>query len=573
MRTNLRILALTLALGPFWFMPAFADTIGQQVIFNINNQFDNTARTSLTATLRNMSTKAYFYVDDIYWQSISAYEQTQLLTNIQTLAQEFDNRIYPISTNFWGSENTPGVDNDVRITILLEELKVGYGGYFDNINSYTQTQAPGSNQREMIILNARALSVNSAKEFLAHEFQHLISNQQKELLRNIADPIWLNEARSEYAASLLNYNEPFFNSNLDRRSRTFLQNPSNSLTDWPNDTKDYAIAAVFGEYLTGRYGPRILSDSIKSNSTGIASLNAFWSANGYQERFTDVFADWMIASYLNKSGDSRFGYATANLNNLRVIPQTNEFIQSGGSYTISASLKSWQPSWFSFTSTQSGNQALKLEIIGTNTFLIPYVVFYSDGTQSINTSLVNSLQTIYIRSNGRQVQRVVLAASPIGSLPERNSESIEHSLTMRTSLVNDSEAQSAVPTITLTPAQSPEMLSTGSLIKRRGSEQEVYVIEGKYKRYLRPEIIALYGHLQGIQPTAVDDSIFHSYIMANYIRHVDQKQVYVVWPDGTKHWLNMSGEYFAQSGRDWGSIFIINDGEFNTYRTGPDITH
>ena len=114
-------------------------------------------------------------------------------------------------------------------------------------------------------------------------------------------------------------------------------------------------------------------------------------------------------------------------------------------------------------------------------------------------------------------------------------------------------------------------LKNGALIKKT-RESEVYVIEGKYKRYLRPEIIALYGHLAGVKPIEVDETAFHSYATANYVRYVNEEQVYAVWPDGTKHWLNITPQQWDASGRDWNAIFIINDLESNTYQTGANIT-
>jgi len=57
-----------------------------------------------------------------------------------------------------------------------------------------------------------------------------------------------------------------------------------------------------------------------------------------------------------------------------------------------------------------------------------------------------------------------------------------------------------------------------------------------------------------------------------YLAVSQDKKVYAVWPDGTKHWLNMSAKTFSDSGRDWNSIFIVNDAELNFYKTGPDIT-
>ena len=82
----------------------------------------------------------------------------------------------------------------------------------------------------------------------------------------------------------------------------------------------------------------------------------------------------------------------------------------------------------------------------------------------------------------------------------------------------------------------------------------------------------MYGHLDASRAIELDDKNFNSYTTANYVRSVNDKNVYAVWPDGTKHWLNMTGQYFTESGRDWGAIFTINELEFNTYKTGTDIT-
>ena len=114
------------------------------------------------------------------------------------------------------------------------------------------------------------------------------------------------------------------------------------------------------------------------------------------------------------------------------------------------------------------------------------------------------------------------------------------------------------------------VVKDGSLIKRRG-ESEIYVIWGKYKRYLNPGIISLYGHLDPTKAIELEPEVFHSYITANYVRYVDGEEVYAVWPDGTKHWMNITPKQWDDSGRDWNAIFVINDLELNYYKTGADI--
>ena len=106
---------------------------------------------------------------------------------------------------------------------------------------------------------------------------------------------------------------------------------------------------------------------------------------------------------------------------------------------------------------------------------------------------------------------------------------------------------------------------------RRNGQDEIYVIWGPYRRYLTSSTLALYG-FQNRPVVAVTDDVFFSYKSSNYIRAIDQQKVYAIWPDGTKHWLDITPTRWDDSGRDWGAIFIVNDAEVNSYSTGPDIT-
>src|SRR3990167_6344405 len=171
-------------LMPFFvFSDASADTLGQTQIFNVNSKYDQFSRTSLGATLRNVSEHAYFYVEDKYWDGLNPNQRVSLSNSISVLSEEFDDNIYPIETQFWGSEPNPGIDGDPKITILLEDLISGNGGYFDSSNQFSKNVSSNSNEREIIFISIQA--GNFAKIFLTHEFQHLISHNQKELLRKV----------------------------------------------------------------------------------------------------------------------------------------------------------------------------------------------------------------------------------------------------------------------------------------------------------------------------------------------------------------------------------------------------
>lgn len=544
----------------FAFSQAEADILGDKVLFNTNPKFDDRSRTNVTATLRTLSTYAYFYVDDTYWSGLSDSTKTKLNSDIGALAEVFDNTIYPKSTQFWGSEPIPGVDKDPRITILLEDLTSGSGGYFENGNQYESAAFDKSNQREMVILNIKTIGSGLERSFLAHEFQHLIAFNQKNLVRNVNENVWLNELRSEYNPTQLGFNKPYANSPIEKRVRSFLQNPSDSLTEWPNTSTDYAMVAVFGEYLTEQYTPSILSDTLKYSFTGIESFNRFWQEKAYPERFTDVFLNWMTAVSLNNTSvGSRYGFTDADLKYIHVEPQSRMYVSETNFVPVRVSLKNWQPSWIEFNMTYvPGGKSLKLELFGDagQNFAAGYIAYYLNGGVQVRKIMYSGGIGSAIISNtaDNKLQKVVLVSTNATKTTGFSEQESSYSLEVKTSLT-DAVAQN---------------LEDGALIKRPG-EDELYVIRGKYKRYLHPSLIAMYGHLNPANAIELDPKTFDSYSSSNYVKYVDDKKVYAVWPDGTKHWLNMTGEYFGQSGRDWDSMFVINELELNWYKTGPDI--
>src|SRR3989344_3372579 len=100
----------------------FADELGQRESFYVSPDFDSQARVRLSATLRFVSDRAYFYVEDDYWNSLTPRQQSTVMASIDSIANNFDLHIYPILTNFYGSIPNPGIDNDPKITFLLSDL-------------------------------------------------------------------------------------------------------------------------------------------------------------------------------------------------------------------------------------------------------------------------------------------------------------------------------------------------------------------------------------------------------------------------------------------------------------------
>ncbi len=554
---------------------AHADTLGQSVTFFVNSDYDAQSASSATATLRAMGAHGYFYVDDRYWATLSSLQRSQFQINVDALDQEFDATIWPRSTAFWGLPAV-GISGDPHITVLLEELKQGNGGYFESKNHYSQRLLANSNEREMVFVSADSALGSGAKSFLAHEFQHLISFNQKELLQRISDDTWLNESRSEYNIDVVGYAVPFAGSTLERRAQSFTRTPSDSLTEWPNTSTDYAIASVFTHYLVGQVGDTILQSTIHLPLAGVEALQSWLTMNVPGTSFGDVFTDWMVASSLNdRSSDPHYGYALTGLSTLHVPAQYAVSVGSSGTVSWTSALKEWQPTWLEFDMpAYAVPPTLSLGIAGATT--VPwsgaYIADYGGTKRVVPWSAPTGTLALAIpsQSDSSPLRSVVLMLTQgqIIAIDDRAivAQPVTVTATFGTLPTVTAPSSPAIPT----PLPVPLALHDGDLIRHNG-QLEIYVIWGPYRRYLTTSILALYG-FQNRPVISVDDNTFARYQTSNYIRAVDQQRVYAIWPDGSKHWLHITAAQWDASGRDWNAIFIVNDAEVNAYRVGADIT-
>ena len=244
---RLQIFVFLIAAALLFFVSAsFASAVstGDKTNFYVDSIYDYWGRGEVSATLNFVGQRAYYYIDDSWWKGLSPASQNDVANAIATLSREFDQTIYPQMTSVYGSEWNPGIDNDPRVTILVTKTIDEAGGYFSYTNEYPKSQYDSSNEREMIYFNGTYIINSRNSSFLAHEFQHMITFYQKQKLHSVEDDYWLNEARSEYASTLLGYDNNYSGSNLERRVKTFLSRPSDSLTEWRNETGDYGAVKI-----------------------------------------------------------------------------------------------------------------------------------------------------------------------------------------------------------------------------------------------------------------------------------------------------------------------------------------
>jgi len=572
---------------------ASADTLGQGERFFISPIYDAGSQVSVTATLRYVSDRAYFYIDNDYWSGISEAARDHILANTESLAKEFDSRIHPIETEFFGSEPNPGIDNDPRTTILLIPLIENAGGYFDTTNEYSRTAAPNSNQREMIYLNINELN-DQAKmfAFLAHEFQHLISFNQKEKLRGIADDIWLNELRSEYAPTLLGYDDIYEGSHLQRRARALISDPSDSLTEWKNMSADYGQIGLFGEYIGEKLSPQVISETLKTRSSGINSLGEALAAKGFSDKPLGAYRDWLIANFLNDTSvNPKFGYSRGGLSDLHTeSSRAVTGIQENTAVTISDSIKDWQGRVYDISQLQAGNNntlRINFDSFSLASFYISYLIFKPDGQyQLYDFSPAPSSKEINIPGIGTYFNRIVLIPIKKDKLSGFSSNETPVSLTISlervvstpptTPILNPISAQTAhavVNNFQLEPStyNLETNLPDGSLIRARG-DYKVYVINGSWRRHIvNSRIFSFYPGLGFEKVIEVDPAVLNQYQKSSLVRYAGSQRVYEVDASGARQWLNMGGEAFNASGRSWEAIFMINSHELNYYLLGRPI--
>ncbi len=247
---------------------------------------------SIQATLEAVTPHAYWYVEEGV-----GFSEEDLLS----AARVFEEEIYPRVTSDFGSEWSPGIDADTRITILHVRLQ-GLAGYFSSVDEYPASAHPFSNEREMIYLDGdeRFLGSSMYLSVLAHELQHLFQWN--------ADPTeeaWVAEGLAELAAYKAGY-QPL-------SLRAFLANPTTSLVNWPAEPQPayYGADYLFFRYLYEHFGsPLPLS---QEPLDGVAGIDSYLAAIGSGRTFRDVFRDWTVANLLDAAGDGPYSHPNAEI--------------------------------------------------------------------------------------------------------------------------------------------------------------------------------------------------------------------------------------------------------------------
>jgi len=220
-------------------------------------------------------------------------------------AERFEEHTYPTNREFFGSEWTPGIDNDPHLSILhARNLGDNTMGYFSGPDEFVSAVREDSNAMEMFYIQIENVTVND--EFyngvLAHEFQHMIHwyNDRNE-------DTWLNEGSSELASYLNGYD-------TGGSDYLFSRQPDTQLNSWPEGPgtagANYGASYLFMSYFLDRFGAEATRALVAHPENGFAAVDAVLADLGTGMTHVDLFADWVVANLLDDPdlADGRYGY-------------------------------------------------------------------------------------------------------------------------------------------------------------------------------------------------------------------------------------------------------------------------
>ena len=243
--------------------------------------YDFSAKKNLhiTATLRIVTDHAKWWVQDDITVDITALRQN---------ANAFEIQIYPTDRNLYGSEWSPGIDGDPRISIMVARIPGAAAGYFNSSDELPLWVNEFSAQREMVYINSLAARAGTTylSDILSHEFCHMI-----EYGRMKRSSIWFNEGHAQLCEQANGFGAP--------HAQSFLRLPDTQLNDWPELEQSqpyYGQAQIFLDFLRQHAGgDELINAFIDHGIDTPADLDAVLKARG-QKGLDDFYADFVAAN-------------------------------------------------------------------------------------------------------------------------------------------------------------------------------------------------------------------------------------------------------------------------------------
>jgi len=273
--------------------------VGTRRLFHASN-VDTDEQFDIYATLEYKTEHVYMWVEE----GVRVDED-----DLAAAAELFEDHTYRTDRTFFGSEWTPGVDNDPHVSILhARGLGNSVAGYYSSADEFVSPVRDDSNEMEMFYINVENVTVNDDfyNGVLAHEFQHMIHwyNDRNE-------ETWMNEGFSELAMYLNDFD-------TGGADWIFAMEPDTQLNSWPEGPgaagANYGSAYLFTSYFLDRFGPEATQALVAHPENSFASVDAVLEELDTGLTYQDLFGDWVVANLVDDPSivDGRYGYSDIN---------------------------------------------------------------------------------------------------------------------------------------------------------------------------------------------------------------------------------------------------------------------
>ncbi|MBW1808904.1 MAG: hypothetical protein JRJ87_11990 [Deltaproteobacteria bacterium] len=225
-------------------------------------------------------------------------EQGQAAGDVPQTIAEFDDRVYPILTQ--SRIAAPDFDGNDKIVILGLDGQDYYGGYFSQVNSYSDADTMRwwrlhSNEMEIVHTNVAYGSLG-VQNVVTHEFGHLLYHER----HGMSDVYWTyhDEGLAETAVhEVYGVNQGAID--------VYLWDPSGlignglSLVNWQYGLyENYVQAYLFWTYLAYRGGGVSTYADIFNLETGSPSEVDTWIADNFGQDFQTILMDNLLANWI-----------------------------------------------------------------------------------------------------------------------------------------------------------------------------------------------------------------------------------------------------------------------------------
>lgn len=287
-----------------------------------------------SATLRAVGTNCYVWVVDDYYTTATTASGNKVNTAIaQHYAEKFD-AMYPVITNVFGKESDVILDYDAKqqiaiasrsdtgskINIVVYDIGADYNsstqtgvvGYFyakdyyyteSDLTKMMQPILGKSNVGKYFYIDSVYANTNFGDTIstLAHEFQHMVNFNQKDILQDVSPSTAYNEMLSMLCEDMMqNFLELQDYASPKNRILSFNGFYSLSgITEYldENSALSYSTSYAFGSWLARQFGGAKLVQAMSTNSTVdtdsiVAAVNV---VNGTSYSFDGIFMRFLLA--------------------------------------------------------------------------------------------------------------------------------------------------------------------------------------------------------------------------------------------------------------------------------------